>query len=75
MNKTMNPYHEFLRKVYRMRKAQKLVKRMPGQVAKRSAEALEMEVDKWIDAAGFEGQKIQQMRLDAETPKTESGDV
>jgi hypothetical protein len=75
MNKTTNPYHEFLRKVYRMRKAQKTAKLYPSQVAQRSATSLEMEVDKWLEAAGAEGQKMQQMRLDAEPPKTESDDV
>ncbi len=60
---TTNPYQEFLRKVYKMRKAQKLAKQTNSQVAKRSAESLEMEVDRWLDETTNQAQQVKQMQL------------
>jgi len=60
---TTNPYQEFLRKVYKMRKAQKLAKQTNSQVARRSAESLEMEVDRWLDQASNEAQQVKQLQL------------
>jgi len=64
---TTNPYQEFLRKVYKMRKAQKLAKQTNSQVARRSAESLEMEVDRWLDQTAIEAQQVKQLQLGDET--------
>ena len=63
MAPTNNPYHEFSRKVYRMRKAQKDAKRVNSQVAQRSVESLERDVDKWLEAASTDAAKVKQMGL------------
>ena len=64
----LSPYRTFLRMVYRMRKAQKLYFEIKNPRSLHDAKLLEKDVDRWLSAAGVEGQKIEQMRLDSEKP-------
>ena len=68
MNTPMNPYHEFLRIVYRMRTAQ--IKFFESKSASdlRLAKSLEKQVDEWLKRCGFEASQIKQMRLDLGKP-------
>ena len=67
-NAPMNPYREFLRKVYRMRAAQIKVFNSKSSSDLKAVVALEKEVDEWLKRCGFEASQIKQMRLDMEKP-------
>ena len=63
MARITNPYHEFLRKVYRMRKAQKAFFQDHLQKDQRAAMDLEKEVDRWLESVGFQAAKVKQLGL------------
>jgi hypothetical protein len=67
-NIPMNPYHEFLRMVYRMRAAQVKFFNSKSSSDLKASIALEKQVDDWLKRCGFEAQKIAQMRFDSEKP-------
>lgn len=73
--KPMNPYHQFLRMVWKMRKAQKDERIFHSRRTRAACDSIERDVDKWLETVGFASAKIKQMALDIETPKKESGDV
>jgi len=67
-----NPYHEFMRKVYRMRKAQKDDARFHSRATQAMRESLEREVDKWLESVGLQSAKAKQMGMALDEPKSES---
>jgi chaperonin cofactor prefoldin len=79
--KPMNPYHQFLRLVWKMRKAQKDDQIFHSRRTRAACDSIERDVDKWMETVGFASAKIKQMTLevelekDVETTKKESGDV
>jgi hypothetical protein len=73
--KPMNPYHQFSRMVWKMRKAQKDDQMFHSRRTKSARESTERDVDKWLDVVVFAAAKIKQMSLDVEGDKKESGDV
>ena len=62
-NNSMNPYHQFLRMVWKMRKAQKEYFKWKSQSALNTAKSLETKIDKWIEQCGFEARKIDSPRV------------
>jgi len=67
-NAPMNPYRDFLRKVYRMRTAQVKFSNSKSSSDLKAVVALEKEIDEWLKRCGFEASQIKQMRLDMEKP-------
>jgi len=61
----MNNIQNFIRLVYRLRKAQKLYAKTGTQSAQMSVNDLEESVDRQLGTMGLEGSQIKQMRLDA----------
>jgi len=60
-----NPYHDFLRKVAKMRHAQKDLKKYPNSRPMISAATrTEAEVDKWLENVGFQNAKAKQLQFD-----------
>ena len=68
-NHELNPYHHFLRLVWKMRKAQKDYFKYKSQSALTTSKSLEMQVDKWLEQASFEAAKIKQMGFSSEEPQ------
>lgn len=68
--KPTNPYTNFLRLVYRLRRAQKNYFEHHTSGNLKAAKQLEAQVDKWLEQTGFEAEKIRQMGLELETSKT-----
>lgn len=67
-----NPYHHFLRMVYKMRRVQKEAKRFQfSKSVQVSAASLEREVDKWLEQCGLEASKVRQLSMPVEEPKDE----
>lgn len=65
-NNVSNPYHHFLRMVWKLRKAQKDYFKYKSQSALNTSKSLEREVDKWLEQVGFEAAKIKQLGLISE---------
>jgi len=62
----MKALQDFVKKVARMRKAQKDAKKFNMRSQIDAAEKLEREVDKMLEEFGFQNAKAQQLRLDAQ---------
>jgi hypothetical protein len=66
-----NPYHEFLRMVYRMRRAQKDFFKTKSRERQAEAMKLEREVDEWLESTSLQSAKVKQMGFDLEGQKGE----
>jgi hypothetical protein len=66
MNINTNPYHQFLRMVWRMRKTQKTDEKYPSRATQAAREREEREVDKWLESVGVEAAKIKQLSMTPE---------
>ena len=72
--KPMNPYHQFLRLVWKMRKAQKDDQIFHSRRTRAACDSIERDVDKWLETASFASAKIKQMTLEVELEKDTEGD-
>lgn len=70
-----NPYHDLLRKVWKMRKAQKDDAKYHSRATKSARENAEREVDKILDAVTNQSAKVKQMGMLLEDSKQEAVDV
>jgi len=66
-----NSYHQFLRMVRKMRKAQKDFFKNKSQSGLGLALHAEREVDKWLESVGIDAAKIKQMALFPEDAEKE----
>ena len=64
----MKNYPKFIVLVKRMRQAQKLYFKTRTQSALKSAKELEDSVDRFLEEVGFQGSKIEQLKLEAKGP-------
>ena len=60
---TQNPYHQFLRMVHKMRKNQKAFFQTKTRASLQAAQASEREVDKFLEAIGFQAAQVRQLQL------------
>ncbi len=67
-----NPYHDLLRKVHQMRRAQKQAKQTKTRASIAAAEAAERAVDQFLEAVGNQAAQIRQLQMVSDEGKAGS---